>query len=54
MTDDETGRIGEEIARMEPEPLLPVEKKLIVGSLVAGALLLLVLLWAGTALFPGL
>ena len=36
---------------MEAEPLLPVEKKLITGSLLLGAVLLGILLWL-SSLFP--
>ncbi len=43
---------AEELAQIPYEPLLPVEKKLIVGSLVLGALLLGVLLWLSAAFFP--
>jgi hypothetical protein len=39
-------RIRDELERMPYEPLLPVERKLIVGSLVLGAVLLVLLLWA--------
>jgi len=46
-------RIGEEIKRMQVEPLLPVEKKLIAGSLILGIVLLVVLLWVSHRYFPG-
>jgi hypothetical protein len=46
-------RIGEEIARMPAEPLLPVEKKLIAGSLILGVVLLAVLIWTGNGTLPG-
>ncbi len=42
---------GKELRRMRHEPLLPVEKKLIVWSLVLGAGLLVVLVFATDALF---
>ena len=45
-------RIGDEIRRMEAEPLLPIEKKLITWSIVAGVILLGVLVWTGTASLP--
>lgn len=38
-------RIKEELQRMPDEPLLPVERKLILGSVVLGAVLLVLLLW---------
>ena len=44
--------MAEEMARIPEEPLLPVEKKLIIGSLVLGVVLLGVLLWLSTTYFP--
>lgn len=40
----EQPKIAEEMRKMEVEPLLPVEKKLIVGSILLGLVLLFVLL----------
>ncbi len=57
-TDDEfpaqpaTGRTGEEMGHMPREPLLPVEKQLIAGSLILGAALLGLLVWLSYAFFP--
>jgi hypothetical protein len=45
--------LAEEIAKMEYEPLLPVEKKLIAYSLLLGAVLLGVLIWISYTFFPG-
>ena len=45
-------RIGEEIRKMETEPLLPIEKKLIAGSLILGIVLLLILVWTGNSSLP--
>ena len=45
-------RIGEEIRKMEAEPLLPIEKKLIAGSLILGIVLLLILVWTGNSSLP--
>ena len=45
-------KTGEELARVPFEPLLPVEKKLIVGSLVLGVALLGFLLWVSNTFFP--
>jgi hypothetical protein len=45
-------RIGEEIAKMHAEPLLPIEKKLIAWSLILGVVLLAVLIWTGNASIP--
>ncbi len=41
-----------EMARIPYEPLLPVEKKLIAGSLLLGLALLGVLLWLSATYFP--
>jgi hypothetical protein len=49
VSDEQT---AEELSKVEPEPLLPVEKKLIAGSLILGVLLLGLLLWATGRLFP--
>ena len=43
---------AEEMAHISYEPLLPVEIKLIVGSLLLGLALLGVLLWASATYFP--
>jgi hypothetical protein len=43
---------AEEMARIPHEPLLPAEKKLIVGSLLLGIVLLGVLLWVSATYFP--
>ena len=48
-TDDNKPRIGDELRRMNAEPLLPVEKKLIAWSLVTGVVLLAVLALTGNA-----
>jgi hypothetical protein len=47
--DAETAR---EMAKQEAEPLLPVEKQLIFGSLILGFLLLGILLWLSNTYFP--
>ena len=49
----EEPRIADEIKRMQAEPLLPIEKKLIAGSLVLGLVLLTVLVWVSRRFFPG-
>jgi len=46
-------RIGAELAKVEAEPLLPIEKKLLAWGLIAGVVLLGVLVWSGnSALTP--
>jgi len=51
-TENDRPRIGDEIRKMEAEPLLPVEKKLIAGSLILGVVLLAILIWTGTGSLP--
>ncbi len=48
----EPDRIAAEMRRAE-EPLLPVEKKLVGWSLIAGVLLLGLLVWLSYTFFPG-
>ena len=43
--------IGEEIAKIPYEPLLPIEKRLIVWSLVLGAALMGILFWISQSFF---
>jgi hypothetical protein len=47
----ETG-FRQEVRKMEVEPLLPVEKRLIVWSLILGAIGLVVLVWVSYTFFP--
>jgi hypothetical protein len=44
--------IADELAAIPHEPLLPIEKRLIVWSLVIGLLSLALLVWISTAFFP--
>ncbi len=44
MADKDKG-LREELRGMQQEPLLPVEKKLIAGSLILGVILLVLLVW---------
>jgi len=46
-------KIADELKRMEWEPLLPVEKKLIGWSIGLGVVLLGILVWVSATLFPG-
>ncbi len=46
-------KFSEELKKMEYEPLLSVEKKLIAGSLVLGLVLLGLLIWLSNKFFPG-
>ena len=52
MSDDRDRRTAAELARQRGEPLLPIEKQLIAGSLLLGAVLLGVLLWVSQRYFP--
>ena len=45
-------RLADEMEKMEYEPLLPVEKKLIIWSIVLGIVLLVVLTWVSYTFFP--
>ena len=49
---DDPAALAREMAAIPEEPLLPVEKKLIAGSLLLGLTLLGVLLWLSQLLFP--
>ena len=42
-----------ELQKMEYEPLLPVEKKLIAYSIILGIILLGVFVWISYTFFPG-
>jgi len=48
----EKEKVAEEMKKMEVEPLLPAEKKLIAWSLVLGVVLLGFLVWISSVFFP--
>lgn len=52
MTEQERPRLADEMEKMEFEPLLPVEKKLIVWSITLGIVLLALLTWVSYTFFP--
>jgi hypothetical protein len=52
VTRGEEPKMAEELAAIPHEPLLPIEKKLILWSLAAGVLLLAILVWVSTTFFP--
>jgi hypothetical protein len=52
MREHEKPRLADEMEKMEEEPLLPVEKRLILWSISLGVLLLVVLTWVSYAFFP--
>jgi hypothetical protein len=47
----EEPKISEELEKMPYEPLLPIEKKLVLWSVVTGVVLLTVLMWLSQVLF---
>ncbi|MEW5805002.1 MAG: hypothetical protein AB1847_23190 [bacterium] len=49
----EEPKLAEELQKMEYEPLLPVEKKLISWSIILGTVLLGMLVWVSYTFFPG-
>jgi hypothetical protein len=52
VAEEPESKIGAELAKVPFEPLLPVEKKLIAGSLLLGAALLGLLVWVSYTFFP--
>ena len=46
-------KFHEELSKMEWEPLLPIEKKLIGWSIGLGIVLLFLLYWVSGVFFPG-
>jgi hypothetical protein len=48
---DEQPNLSEELGKMPYEPLLPIEKKLVLWSVLLGLFLLGVLVWVNQALF---
>jgi hypothetical protein len=48
----EQPKIAEELKKMEWEPLLPIEKKLIGWSIGLGVVLLGILIWISYTFFP--
>ena len=46
-------KLADELKKLEYEPLLPVEKKLIVWSIALGIILLGFLVWVSYTFFPG-
>ena len=49
----EEAKLVEELKKMEYEPLLPVEKKLITYSIGLGIILLILFVWISYTFFPG-
>lgn len=44
-------KIADEIEKMEYEPLLPIEKKLITYSIIIGLVLIMILVWVSHTFF---
>jgi uncharacterized membrane protein YvbJ len=51
MSDDNKPKISEELEKMAYEPLLPIEKKLIIWSIGLGLVLIVILLWVSHTFF---
>jgi hypothetical protein len=49
----EQPKIADELKKMEYEPLLPIEKKLIAWSIGLGIVLLAILVWVSHTFFAG-
>jgi hypothetical protein len=49
----EEQKLASELEKMEYQPLMPVEKKLISWSLILGVLLLGLMIWISYTWFPG-
>lgn len=47
----EDPKIADEIKKMEYEPLLPIEKKLIAYSIIIGLVLIAILVWVSHTVF---
>jgi hypothetical protein len=45
-------QLRDELRGMREEPLLPVEKQLVAGSIVLGIVLLVLLVWVSRTYFP--
>jgi cell division protein FtsL len=50
---EDDSQIKQEMEQMKYEPLLKVEKSLILWSLILGAVLMVILVWVSFAFFPG-
>ncbi len=51
MTEQNKPKLVDELRTMDVEPLLPVEKKLVLYSVVLGVVLLIVLAWVSATFF---
>jgi hypothetical protein len=46
-------KVAEELAKIQYEPFLPIERKLVTWSLILGAVLLVLLVWISYTFFTG-
>jgi len=46
-------KVAEEMAKIQYEPFLPIEAKLVTWSLILGAVLLVLLVWISSTFFTG-
>jgi hypothetical protein len=53
MESHEQPKLAEEMGKMELEPLLPIEKRLVLWSVLLGVALLGILTWVSYEFFPG-
>jgi hypothetical protein len=53
MVEKRKARFFDEVEKMSYEPLLPVEKELVIWSITLGAVLLGLLTWVSYTYFPG-
>jgi hypothetical protein len=53
MDEPKEPKLADEIRKMQVEPLLPIEKKLITASILLGVALLGLLTWVSYTFFPG-
>lgn len=49
---EEETKLADELKKMEYEPLMPIEKKLIAWSVGLGFVLLVALIWVSYTFFP--
>jgi hypothetical protein len=48
----EEQKLVDELKKMEVEPFLPIEKKLVAWSIILGVVLLALLVWVSYTFFP--
>jgi len=53
MAEEKETKLIEELQKMEYDPWLPIESKLVKGSIILGLVLLVILVWISYTFFPG-